>query len=209
MQKAIPRNSGHSFRFFLSLTSLIGGILFLLVIPSLAMANNKIGVVDVVKAYKGTDLGKAIQAHLNHFQNSLTAPLTKERKNLQVEQKTIKKHMKTLGKAQLRSRILKYRQMVLKYRQHLLKVRKQIFSENILEIRTFLKALTLATVAVGKQGGYQMVLSQHPIRLQGGPFPLPFRSLRFLYLDSKSDLTDPVVQYVNKNFHPVVTHKRP
>lgn len=198
----ITHHLKHRTLFLGALSALIAGSVISLGSPSIVWAKNVIGVVDVFKTYKSTDLGKAIQKNLDHFQKSRTAALLKEKETLRSEQDKLRKQAHSLGKDELKAREQKLGKRIQVYRQHFQKVRNAIAKLNTVEIQTFLKALSLATVAVGKQSGYEIILSQHPIRIQNGPYPLPFKSLRLMYITLGSDATDSVIKYINAHFPP-------
>lgn len=200
----------HTFRasnffkaFFALAFFLLWGTLAFLPHPSYAAAtNNGIGVVDVFRAYKGTDLGKAIQRHLDQYQKKQSDDLRNEQNRLNAEGEKLRKESKTLSKDALNAKEAEFQKKVRRYRIHVIKARRAVAKVNTIEIKTFLKALSLATVAVGKKNGYHIILAQHPIHLQNGPYPLPFQSVRLLYFDAQTDLTNTVVQFINANIHP-------
>ncbi len=171
--------------------------------PSSARASNDIvGVVDVLKAFQKTDLGKSIQAHLKQFQKKKAEGIQEERQRLQSEQKQIEQQVGVISKDALKAKELAFQQKVQDYRKELQKIQTQVASENAVEIRKFLDALNTATQYVGKKYGFQIVIARHPIKIPMGPQPPAFASPRFLYLNSKVDLTGSVVQYINKHNSP-------
>jgi outer membrane protein len=166
----------------------------------IAEASDVVGVVDVLKAFRKTDLGKSIQSHLKEFQKKKAESIQSER--LQGEQKRIEQQVGVISKDALKAKELAFQQKVQDYRKKLQKIQTEVASENAVEIRKFLDALSKATVYVGKKYGFQVVLAQHPIRIPMGPQPPAFSSSRILYLNSKADLTESVIQYINKNNPP-------
>ncbi|MCL4460467.1 MAG: OmpH family outer membrane protein [Nitrospirae bacterium] len=174
------------------------GILFSGVINA-AQAADVVGVVDVLKAFRQTDLGKSIQSHLKEFQKKKAEGIQSERQELQAEQKRIEQQVGVISKDALKAKELSFQQKVQDYRKKLQKIQTEVASENAVEIRKFLDALSHATVSVGKKYGFQVVLAQHPIRIPMGPQPPAFSSSRILYMNPKADLTESVIQYINKN----------
>jgi outer membrane protein len=168
----------------------------------IAEASDVVGVVDVLKAFRKTDLGKSIQSHLKEFQKKKAESIQSERQELQGEQKRIEQQVGVISKDALKAKELAFQQKVQDYRKKLQKIQTEVASENAVEIRKFLDALSKATVYVGKKYGFQVVLAQHPIRIPMGPQPPAFSSSRILYLNSKADLTESVIQYINKNNPP-------
>ena len=166
---------------------------------SSAEASDVVGVVDVLKAFRQTDLGKSIQSHLKEFEKKKAEGIQSERQELQAEQKRIEQQVGVISKDALKAKELSFQQKVQDYRKKLQKIQTEVASENAVEIRKFLDALSHATISVGKRYGFQIVLSQHPIRIPMGPQPPAFSSPRILYLNPKTDLTESVIQYINKN----------
>lgn len=164
-----------------------------------AEASDVVGVVDVLKAFRQTDLGKSIQSHLKEFEKKKAEGIQAERHELQSEQKRIQQQMGVISKDALKAKELSFQQKVQDYRKKLQKIQTEVASENAVEIRKFLDALSHATVAVGKRYGFQVVLAEHPIRIPMGPQPPAFSSPRILYMNPKADLTESVIQYINKN----------
>lgn len=192
--------SGHTVfqRFFF----LIAIGTFIIVSPAFAMAKDIIGVVDVLKTFQNTDLGKSIQAHLSRFQKKRGEEIQGERKQLQEEQKQIEQQVGVISKDALKAKELAFQQKVQAYQKKLQKIQTQVASENAVEIRKFLDALSHASETLGKKYGFQIILSQHPIRIPMGPYPPPFQSSRLLYMNPKVDLTQSVIQYINKHDSP-------
>ncbi len=170
--------------------------------PAVASASDIVGVVDVLKAFQKTDLGKSIQSHLKEFQKKKAEGIQEERQQLQHEQKQIEQQVGVISKDALKAKEIAFQQKVQDYRKELQKIQTQVASENAVEIRKFLDALNGATQSVGKKYGFQIVLARHPIRIPMGPQPPAFESPRFLYLNPKVDLTESVIQYINKNNSP-------
>jgi outer membrane protein len=192
--------SGHAvFQRFLFLIA-IGT--FIIVSPSFAMAKDVIGVVDVLKTFQNTDLGKSIQAHLSRFQKKRGDEIQGERKQLQEEQKQIEQQVGVISKDALKAKEVAFQQKVQAYQKKLQKIQTQVASENAVEIRKFLDALSHASETLGKKFGFQIIFSQHPIRIPMGPYPPPFQSSRLLYMNPKVDLTQSVIQYINKHNSP-------
>ena len=192
--------SGHVFfkRFFFLIT--VG--LFITASPGFAKAKDVIGVVDVLRTFQSTDLGKSIQAHLSRFQKKRGDEVQGERKQLQQEQKQIEQQVGVISKDALKAKELAFQQKVQTYQKKLQKIQTQVASENAVEIRKFLDALSHASEALGKKYGFQIILSQHPIRIPMGPYPPPFQSSRIIYMNPKADLTESVIQYINKHNSP-------
>jgi outer membrane protein len=165
----------------------------------LAQASDVVGVVDVLKAFRQTDLGKSIQSHLKSFEKKKAEGIQSERQELQAEQKRIEQQVGVISKDALKAKELSFQQKVQDYRKKLQKIQTEVASENAVEIRKFLDALSHATVSVGKRYGFQVVLAEHPIRIPMGPQPPAFSSPRILYMNPKADLTESVIQYINKN----------
>lgn len=181
---------------------LVAGCLVFLATPGTVMAKNIVGVVDVMKTFQTTNLGKAIQAHLNSFQKKRADKMENERKHLQAEQKQIKQESGSLGKDELKAKTQKFRQEVQAYRKNLQQVRKEIAGENGTEIRKFLKVLAHATLTLGDQEGLEIIIAQHPIRVRMGPYPIPFQSSKLLYIKPSVDLTNSVIRFINKHNSP-------
>ncbi|MHB1605626.1 MAG: OmpH/Skp family outer membrane protein [Leptospirales bacterium] len=170
--------------------------------PSQASASDVVGVVDVLKAFQKTDLGKSIQAHLKEFQKKKAEGIQSDRQRLQSEQKQIEQQVGVISKDALKAKELSFQQKVQDYRKKLQKIQTEVASENAVEIRKFLDALNTATQSVGKKYGFQVVIARHPIRIPMGPQPPAFESPRFLYINPKIDLTGSVIQYINKHNSP-------
>ncbi|MHB8422256.1 MAG: OmpH/Skp family outer membrane protein [Leptospirales bacterium] len=171
-------------------------------VPSQASASDVVGVVDVLKAFQKTDLGKSIQAHLKQFQKKKAEGIQSDRQRLQSEQKQIEQQVGVISKDALKAKELSFQQKVQDYRKKLQKIQTEVASENAVEIRKFLDALNTATQSVGKKYGFQAVIARHPIRIPMGPQPPAFESPRFLYINPKIDLTGSVIQYINKHNSP-------
>lgn len=170
--------------------------------PSVASAKDVLGVVDVLKAFQKTDLGKSIQAHLKEFQKKKAEGIQSDRQRLQTEQKQIEQQVGVISKDALKAKELSFQQQVQDYRKKLQKIQTEVASENAVEIRKFLDALNTATQVVGKKYGFQAVIARHPIKIPMGPQPPAFESPRFLYINAKIDLTGSVIQYINKHNYP-------
>jgi outer membrane protein len=199
MRKSNPASGHYKVHHFLFLLA-VG--LSIVAAPGISMAKDVIGVVDVLKTFQNTDLGKSIQAHLTRFQKKRGEEVQGERKQLQDEQKQIEQQVGVISKDALKAKELAFQQKVQAYQKKLQKIQTEVASENAVQIRKFLDALSQASRSLGKKYGFEVIVSQHPIRIPMGPYPPPFQSSRLLYMDPKVDLTQSVIQYINKHNAP-------
>jgi len=171
----------------------------LLVSFSPAMASSKIGVVDIQQVFQKTNLGKAIQAHLKRFADRRVSKMKEEQKQLQDEQGQIRQEVGVISKDALRTKEMAFQKKVQEFQKRQQKIQTEIASESFVEFRKFLNAVGGATGSLGKKFNFSMIISQHPLRVPLGPYPPPFQSPRYLYLNPDADITQSVIKYVNEH----------
>ena len=71
---------------------LAAGILLITMSP--AMADSKVGTVDIQQVFQKTKLGKAIQSHLKNFADRRISKMRTEQKALQDEQGQIRQQVR-------------------------------------------------------------------------------------------------------------------
>lgn len=169
----------------------------LITAPLASAADTKIGVVDIQQIFQKTDLGKSIQAHLKRFADRRVSKLKETEKKLQDEQGQIRQEVGVISKEALKSKEEAFQKEVQDFRKRQQKVQTEVASESFVGFRKFLNAVNAATASLGKKYHFAMILSQHPLRVPLGPYPPPFQSPRFLYMNPDADITQSVINYVN------------
>jgi outer membrane protein len=164
-----------------------------------AMADSKIGTVDIQQVFQKTSLGKSIQAHLKRYADRRVSKMKEEQKQLQDEQGQIRQQVGVISKDALRAKEMAFQKKVQDFQKRQQKVQTEIASESFVEFRKFLNAVNAATGSIGKKFHFTMILSQHPLRVPLGPYPPPFQSPRYLYLNPDADLTQSVIKYVDEH----------
>lgn len=176
---------------------LVAGIILIGVTP--ALASSKIGLVDIQQVFQKTNLGKSIQAHLKNFADRRVKKMQAEQKSLQDEQSQIRQQVGVISKDALKTKELEFQKKVQDFQKRQQKVQTEIASESFVEFRKFLDAVNAASNSLGKKYGFTTILSQHPLRVPLGPYPPPFQSPRYLYINPDADLTQSVIKYVNEH----------
>ena len=176
---------------------LAAGILLFTVSP--AIADSKVGTVDIQQVFQKTKLGKAIQSHLKNFADRRISKMRTEQKALQDEQGQIRQQVGVISKDALRAKEMEFQKKVQDFQKRQQKVQTEIASESFVEFRKFLDAVNAATGSLGKKYGFTVILSQHPLRVPLGPYPPPFQSPRYLYINPDADITQSVIKYVNEH----------
>jgi outer membrane protein len=164
-----------------------------------ALADSKIGMVDIQQVFQKTTLGKSIQAHLKRYASRRVSKMKDEQKQLQDEQGQIRQQVGVISKDALRAKEMDFQKKVQDFQKRQQKIQTEIASESFVEFRKFLDAVNAATGSLGKKFHFTMILSQHPLRVPLGPYPPPFQSPRFLYLNPDADLTQSVIKYVDEH----------
>lgn len=174
----------------------------LLIIPPTSFAESnsgKIGIVDIQQVFQKTTLGKSIQAHLKRYADRRISKMKDQQKQLQDEQGQIRQQVGVISKEALRTKELAFQKEVQAFQKRQQKVQTQVASESFVEFRKFLNAVNGATDFLGKKYHFAMILSQHPLRVPLGPYPPPFQSPRYLFMNPDSDVTQSVIKYVNEH----------
>ncbi len=166
-----------------------------------ALAASEIGVVDVMRTFEETDLGKSIQVHVKRYSESRAQKLKGEQKALQDENNEIRQQSGVISKDALKARELEFQQHVEAYKKEAQKLQTEMASETVVGLRKFIDAENAAAKSVAKKYGFAIVIGEHPIRMPIGPMPPIFRGPRFLYINKKNDLTQSVIAKINKD-HP-------
>ena len=104
-----------------------------------------------------------------------------------------------ISKDALRAKEMEFQKKVQDFQKRQQKVQTAIASESFVEFRKFLDAVNAATGSLGKKYGFTVILSQHPLRVPLGPYPPPFQSPRYLYINPDADITQSVIKYVNEH----------
>ena len=166
---------------------------------SSALADSKIGMVDIQKVFQKTNLGKAIQSHLKNFADPRVSKMRTEQKSLQDEQGQIRQQVGVISKDALRAKEIEFQKKVQDFQKRQQKVQTEIASESFVEFRKFLDAVNAATGSLGKKYHFTAILAQHPLRVPLGPYPPPFQSPRYLFINPDADITQSVIKYVNEH----------
>jgi len=183
---------------FITVSFALAGVLAL---TSPAQAASDVAVVDVMKTFEETDLGKSIQTHVKNYSQSRANKLKGEQKALQDENNEIRQQSGVISKDALKAKELEFQQHIDSYKKEARKLQTEMASETVVGLRKFIDAENAAAKSVAKKYGFSVVIGEHPIRMPIGPTPPIFRGPRFLYINKKNDLTQSVIAKINKD-HP-------
>ena len=170
-------------------------------VTSPAQAASDVAVVDVMKTFEETDLGKSIQTHVKRYSQTRANKLRGEQKALQDENNEIRQQSGVISKDALKAKELEFQQHIDAYKKEARKLQTEMASETVVGLRKFIDAENAAAKSVARKYGFSIVIGEHPIRMPIGPTPTIFRGPRFLYIDKKNDLTESVIAKINKD-HP-------
>ncbi|MHB1756676.1 MAG: OmpH/Skp family outer membrane protein [Leptospirillum sp.] len=166
-----------------------------------AQAASDVAVVDVMKTFEETDLGKSIQTHVKRYSQSRANKLKGEQKALQDENNEIRQQSGVISKDALKAKEMEFQQHIDAYKKEARKLQTEMASETVVGLRKFIDAENAAAKSVAQKYGFSVVIGEHPIRMPIGPTPPIFRGPRFLYINKKNDLTESVIAKINKD-HP-------
>jgi len=172
-----------------------------LAMTSPAHAASDVAVVDVMKTFEETELGRAIQTHVKSYSQSRANKLKGEQKALQDENNEIRQQSGVISKDALKAKEMEFQQHIDAYKKEARKLQTEMASETVVGLRKFINAENAAAKSVAQKYGFSIVIGEHPIRMPIGPTPPIFRGPRFLYINKKNDLTQSVIAKINKD-HP-------
>jgi outer membrane protein len=143
----------------------------------------KIGVIDFQKILETSAAGKAIQAELKSKNEMMAADLQEKgteieniSKRLERESMVMSKEMREEKEREQRIKVNDFKSLQKKYRAELQKLQVELMQK----LQTDLKAVT---AEIGKKEGYLLIMDKRGV----------------VYAPTSVDLTDKIIQRLNKN----------
>jgi outer membrane protein len=143
----------------------------------------KIGVIDFQKILETSAAGKAIQAELKSKNEMMAADLQKKgteieniSKRLERESMVMSKEMREEKEREQRIKVNDFKSLQKKYRAELQKLQVELMQK----LQTDLNAVT---AEIGKKEGYLLIMDKRGV----------------VYAPTSVDLTDKIIQRLNKN----------
>lgn len=159
-------------------------LLSMIFVSSAAMAETKIGLVDMQKAIQATSAGKKAKAELESEFEKRKKELSKKEGDLKKMSEDLEKKKSVLSEEVLAKKQGEFQEEMMKYREVLNKNQQEIQKKERDLTQPILEKMRKAINQVAKDGKYTMILENSPM---------------VLFTDGSQDVTDEVIKAFEKS----------